>query len=123
MHRAYEISCGQPWIVNAIADECVCEIHKTDLEPVTLDDVNAAREALVRRRDMHFDSLLERLKEPRVRQVVEPVILGEEKGMILIFDDYLYVQDLGILKDAGGTLVPSNPIYAEILEQSLGKSK
>ena len=117
VHRAFELSGGQPWIVNAIADECVCEIHKTDLAPVTLDDVNAARESLVRRRDTHFDSLLERLKEPRVRSVVEPVILGEKDGLILRHDDYLYAIDLGILKDVGGRLMPLNPIYADIFEQ------
>ena len=119
VHRAYELSCGQPWIVNAIANECVCGIHKTDLEPVTLDDVNAARESLVRRRDTHFDSLLERLKEPRIRSVVEPVILGEDRSFDLIQDDCVYVQDLGILKDTGGTLVPANPMYAELIGRAL----
>ena len=119
VHRAFEISGGQPWIVNAIADECVCEIHKTDLEPVTLDDINAARESLVRRRDTHFDSLLERLKEPRVRAVVEPVILGSDRTIDLIQDDSVYVQDLGLLKEEGGTLVPANPMYAELIGRAL----
>ena len=119
VHRAYELSCGQPWIVNAIAAECVEKIHKTDLEPVTMDDVNAARESLVRRRDTHFDSLFERLKEPRVRKIVEPVILGGNRTIDLIEDDSVYVQDLGLLKEEGGTLVPSNPMYAELIGRAL----
>ena len=118
-HRAFELSCGQPWIVNAIADECACEIHKNDYDPITLDDVNAARESLVRRRDTHFDSLLERLKEPRVRQVVEPVILGEENWTNMISDDCQYVIDLGILKIENAALVPANPMYAELIGRAL----
>ena len=119
VHRAYELSCGQPWIVNAIANECVCGIHKTDLDPVTLDDVNAARESLVRRRDTHFDSLLERLKEPRVRQVVEPVIMGEDHDFDPLNDDYQYVLDLGILKTERGNLTPANPMYGELIGRAL----
>ena len=119
IHRAFELSDGQPWIVNAIADECVCEIHKQDYDQITLDDVNAAREALVRRRDTHFDSLLERLKESRVRNVVEPVILGEDFGFDPQSDDCQYALDLGILKLDKGVFLPANPMYAELIGRAL----
>jgi len=117
--RAFELSGGQPWIVNAIAGECVEGLHQDDLEPVSADDVDAAREVLVRRRDTHFDSLLERLKEPRVRKVVDPVIAGDDRTFDLLQDDCVYVQDLGILKESRGSLAPANPMYAELIGRAL----
>lgn len=44
-----------------------------------MDDV---AERLIMRRDTHIDSLLERLKEPRVRQVIEPVITGDPEKVL-----------------------------------------
>ena len=59
---------------------------------------------------------MERLKEPRVRRVVEPVILGKERGAPRNGDDYRYAIDLGLLReDEHHALVPGNPMYAEIL--------
>jgi len=119
VRRAFELSGGQPWIVNAIAAECAGEIHAADLDPITADDVDAAREALVRRRDTHFDSLLERLKEPRVRDIVDPVIAGEDSGFDFLSDDCQYVLDLGLLKEERGVLKPANPMYAELIGRAL----
>jgi len=119
VRRAFELSSGQPWIVNAIAAECAGEIHAADLDPITADDVDVARETLVRRRDTHFDSLLERLKEPRVRTIVDPVIAGDDSGFDFLSDDCQYVLDLGILKEERGVLKPANPMYAELMGRAL----
>ena len=115
--RVYECTLGQPWLVNAIAEECVEVLHEFRYEePITVDDVVAAKEKLIRARGTHMDSLMERLKEPRVRRVVEPVILGKIQGAPRNDDDYRYVLDLGILREDGkGSLVPGNPMYAEIM--------
>ena len=74
-----------------------------------------AKESIIRARGTHVDSLMERLKEERVRKVVEPVILGLERGAAANDEDYRYVIDLGLLKDEGGGLRPSNPMYTEII--------
>ena len=101
--RAAYWSGGQPWLVNALARECVEEILKNDAGlPVTAEHMDQAAETLLRRRDTHLDSLLERLKEPRVQRFVEPVILGQEEPFDLLSDDCRYVLDLGILKQEGG---------------------
>ena len=115
--KVYEYTLGQPWLVNALAEECVEVIHDYRYgEPITVDDVLAAKEKLIRARGTHVDSLMERLKEPRVRRVVEPVILGKMQGAPRNDDDYRYVLDLGILREDGkGSLVPGNPMYAEIM--------
>ena len=76
-------------------------------------------QTLIMRRDTHIDSLMERLKEPRVQRIVEPVILGEAKGYDWLDDDYSYVLDLGLLRHADKRLVPANPIYGEVIIRAL----
>ena len=112
---------GQPWLVNAIARECVEEIHDFRYgDTITADDVEAAKETIIRRRDTHVDSLMERLREPRVRRVVEPVILGDRSVDVSANDeDYRFVQDLGLLREERGALVPANRMYAEIIGRYL----
>ena len=123
LERVMEFSGGQPWLVNALARECVEEIHGFRYgEAVTPQDVEAAKEAIIRRRDTHVDSLMERLREPRVRRVMEPVILGGQLvGTSVNDEDYRYVQDLGLLKEVRGALVPANRMYAEIIGRYLSR--
>ena len=123
--KVYEFTLGQPWLVNAIAEECVETIHEYRYgEPITIDDVAAAKEKIIRARGTHVDSLMERLKEPRVRCVVEPVILGKERGAPVNDDDYRYVLDLGLLREnENHVLVPGNPMYAEIILRYLSNDE
>ena len=118
-----EFSGGQPWLVNALARECIEEIHNFRYdETVTAADIETAKETIIRRRDTHVDSLMERLREPRVRRVMEPVILGEQLvGTSVNDDDYRFVQDLGLLKEVNGALVPANKMYSEIIGRYLSR--
>jgi hypothetical protein len=80
---------------------------------------NTAIQNISLRRDAHLDSLLERLKETRVRKIREPMLIG---GSIesRLSDDYLYTRDLGLIKEtADGMTVPANPIYAEVIVRTL----
>ena len=122
---AWQVTRGQPWLVNAIARECVMKIHDCRYdEPITAEDISNAKEKLIRARGTHVDSLMERLKEPRVRRVVEPVILGKERGAPVNDDDYRYVLDLGILREnENHVLVPGNPMYAEIMLRYLSNDE
>jgi len=118
--RASYWTCGQPWLVNALARECVEELLENDYaQPVTAGLIDEAAEELLCRRDTHIDSLLERLKEARVRRIVEPVILGTEPVESTLSDDCQYVMDLGLLKREDRTLKPANPIYAEVILRTL----
>ena len=123
--NAWEYTSGQPWLVNALARECVEDIHQWDYSaPVTGDDILAAKEAIIRRRDTHVDSLMDRLREPRVRRVMIPVMLGEDLDGVSVNDeDYRYVQDLGLLREENGALVPSNRMYAEIIGRYLSRDE
>ena len=118
--RASYWTCGQPWLVNALARECVEKLLKNDYaQPVTMGLIDAAAEELLCRRDTHIDSLLDRLKEARVRRIVEPVILGRAEGIERLSDDFQYVCDLGILKQDQGAILPANPLYAEVILRTL----
>ena len=123
--RVYEYTRGQPWLVNALAEECVEIIHEYRYdEPITVDDIATAKEKIIRARGTHVDSLMERLKEPRVRRVVEPVILGRDPFLSEFDDDYRYVLDLGLLReDEAHMLVPGNPMYAEIMIRYLSATE
>ncbi|GHV13830.1 hypothetical protein AGMMS49938_08960 [Fibrobacterales bacterium] len=116
----YRQTLGQPWLVNAIARECADEITNRDFsQTITKDMTHQAIQILIRRRDVHFDSLMERLKEPRVRSVVQPMITGEG-DINKNTNDFLYTRDLGIIRELeNGAVVPGNPIYAEMIGRAL----
>ena len=118
--KAFAYSQGQPYLVNALARWCVEKIHHEDFsKPVTGADMDEAKEKIIRERGTHLDSLMERMKEPRVRRIVEPVMLGEDIVFDESEDDVRFVLDLGILTNVNGALVPSNPMYAEIIGRYL----
>ena len=122
LDKVMDFSGGQPWLVNALARECVEEIHGFRYgETVTAEDVETAKETIIRRRDTHVDSLMERLREPRVRRVVEPVIFGGERTVSSNSEDWRFVVDLGLLREERGTLVPANRMYAEIIGRYLSR--
>ena len=120
--KVMDFSGGQPWLVNALARECVEKIHEFRYdETVTADDIETAKETIIRRRDTHVDSLMERLREPRVRRVVEPVIFGGERTVSSNSEDWRFVVDLGLLREERGSLVPANKMYAEIIGRYLSR--
>ncbi|GHT18244.1 hypothetical protein AGMMS4957_00110 [Bacteroidia bacterium] len=111
---------GQPWLVNAIAREVIVKMLASDYtKPITAELVHQAIQTIILRRDTHIDSLLERLKEERVRRVMEPVIIGELSGVDSQSDDYRYTTDLGLIKAVDGVIMPSSPIYAEVIIRTL----
>jgi len=120
---AWELTRGQPWLVNAIARDCVEELVTDPAVPVSSDDVDRARRGIVRRQETHLDSLAERLREDRVRRVLEPVLAGQALPRSVSRDDLRYVIELGLLRtDDGSTLSPANPIYAEVLPRVLAEN-
>jgi hypothetical protein len=121
VEAVFEATQGQPWLVNAIAREIVVKILTNDpFQPVLPVHVEQAVETLIQQRGVHFDSLMKRLTEKRVRRIVEPVILGESGTYDIYDDDYRYVLDLGLLSESPhGYIVPSNRIYGEVMIRTL----
>jgi type II secretory pathway predicted ATPase ExeA len=115
----WEQTQGQPWLVNAIAREVIVKILQSNYtKPVTAELVSEAIQNIILNRPTHIDSLLERLKETRVRRIIEPMILGE--GFInKNSDDFLYTRDLGLIRVVNSLIEPANPIYAEVIIRKL----
>ena len=111
---------GQPWLVNALAEQVTWKIHANRDASVTIDFalMRAAREALILRNDTHLDQLTDKLREPRVRAIVEPMLMGELPDLNEL--DLNYVRDLGLIRlDAQKNPKPANQIYAEVLPRVL----
>jgi hypothetical protein len=118
--KSYWWTNGQPWLVNAIAAEIIeKQLKKNTSKSITAEMVEKAVQTIILRRDVHIDSLLERLHEERVRRVIEPVITGSENIISVSSDDTLYCLDLGLIKIESGELVVSNRIYREVFIRML----
>ena len=114
---------GQPWLVNALANEVVYEIPENRDPSVVInaDKIREAKERLVLSRQTHLDQLADKLSEDRVRRVVLPLLTGEpvqpEK------DDEQYCVDLGLIRLGDRGLVISNDIYQEIIPRELTEAQ
>ncbi len=116
---AFDLTQGQPWLVNALAKEIVEEIVEDTEIAITTEHIEQAKEILIRRQDTHLDSLAERLREDRVKAIIQPMLAGQSLGETTN-DDRQYLVDLGLLKrDPAGGLTISNPIYREVLPRVL----
>ena len=117
--RAFYLTQGQPWLVNALARQLTKVLVRNRSQPITPADVDAAKEILIQRRDTHLDSLAERLREERLRPIIEPMLTGQYLPDIPE-DDRRYVQDLGLCqRGASGGLEIANPIYREVIPRVL----
>ncbi|MBM3197780.1 MAG: ATP-binding protein [Chlamydiae bacterium] len=119
IHYAFEQTGGQPWLVNALAYQaCFRDVLDRSI-PITKDILDDAKEALIKRCDTHMDVLLDRLQEPRVRNIIDILFSGNE-GAIFPADDLSYVRDLGLIHR--DKLCIANPIYQEIVPRALACS-
>jgi hypothetical protein len=120
--RAFHLTQGQPWLVNALARQLTEELVEDRAVPITAPRVDEAGDILIRRQDTHLDSLIERLREPRVRAVIEPMLSGESLGDVPA-DDLRFVTDLGLVRPSeSGGLVVANPIYREVIVRTLAST-
>ena len=126
--RAFELTQGQPWLVNALARQLVETVVPDRARTITADDLDLAKEILIRRRDTHLDSLLDRLREPRVRRILEPILAGGVPGDAPeitdgpdpdLDDDLQFAKDLGLVAVGERGLEIANPIYREIIPRAL----
>jgi hypothetical protein len=121
LERVWHLTRGQPWLVNALAYESCFEIAagRERARPIDVALIDEAKEHLILRRVTHLDQLADKLREPRVRRIIEPMLAGTALGVVQEADrDYLL--DLGLLRRTeDGGLVVANPIYREVLPRAL----
>ena len=115
---------GQPWLVNALAREATWSMkaHRDRSVVITPEIMYKAQENLIYRRDTHIDILIDKLKEPRVKRVIEPILANNDEADdgLVPNDDVLYVQDMGLIKvEKGKPRRIANGIYREIIPREL----
>jgi len=119
---AWRLTRGQPWLVNALAYEACFRMPegRDRANPVTADLLVRAKENLILRRDTHLDQLVDKLREERLRRVVEPVLLGADTAADLKPDDVQYAVDLGLIRqEVNGETDIANEIYREVIPREL----
>ncbi|CAN2049847.1 AAA+ ATPase domain-containing protein [Candidatus Magnetomoraceae bacterium gMMP-13] len=116
----WELTAGQPWLVNALAYEVCFEMKegRDRTKPITLKMIKQAKENLISRRETHLDQLSDKLKEERVRRVIEPILSGDDYPADIPDDDILYATDLGLIR-INGQMRIANKIYQEVIPRSL----
>ena len=115
-----ELARGQPWLVNALAYEACFEdrARRDRSRAITGDAIQDAREQLILRRETHLDQLADKLREERVRRVVEPLLSGAGSTGAIAPDDLEYVRDLGLITRSGPVAI-ANPVYREVIPRDL----
>ena len=116
----WEDTWGQPWLVNALGYQVTWRDRelRDRSRPITLERYKAAREQLIRSRATHLDQLTDKLREERVRRVIEPLLSGEPVEERFPEDDLQYLEDQGLIRRKP-QLTIANRIYREILPREI----
>ena len=123
INEIFRLTQGQPWLVNAVAKCCVEELEGDVTRPITFEHVAMAKERLILQRQTHLDQLADKLRDPRVRSVIEPILAGNLPIHPIPRDDIDYVIDLGLVKqEIGSDLQIANPIYQEVIPRELAST-
>ncbi|WPL19450.1 putative ATPase (AAA+ superfamily) [Thiorhodovibrio winogradskyi] len=121
IERVWALTQGQPWLVNALAYEACFERPegRDRQHPIDREMIEQAKEQLILNRVTHLDQLDDKLREERVRRIIEPMLAGTALGPVPV-TDLEYLTDLGLLRQVdGGGIEVANPIYSEVLPRML----
>lgn len=113
---AWRLTSGQPWLVNALGRDLAG--HYEGVDEIDAQSVEAAAGRLIRARATHIDSLFARLRESRVRRIIEPLLAGTSAVSSTYREDFEYTRDLGLVV-ADPELRVANPIYREVIAREL----
>ena len=120
----WESTEGQPWLVNALAHEVTWKMKENRDRSITItpEMLFRAKESIIYRRDTHIDQLIDKLKEPRVKRIIEPILANspEADDTLIPTDDLQYVEDMGLIKrEKGKPRRIANTIYQEVIPREL----
>ena len=120
LERVWHLTRGQPYLVNALAQRACFEDQagRDRSRAIGPEAIETAKEGLILDRVTHLDQLADKLKEERVRRVIEPLLAGSEGDREISDEDLNYVADLGLVRIDGGVQI-ANPIYREVVPRQL----
>jgi hypothetical protein len=118
----YEQSQGQPWIVNSLFMRATMRVlDESSRETVRIGHIQEAREQMIQARETHLDALGQRLRDPKIKRVIESIFAGtNDPSLGRTNPDVELAMDLGLItwKNESGFTI-ANPIYEEILTRYL----
>jgi hypothetical protein len=117
--RIWDLGQGHPWLTNALADQIVRRDVRDRGTAITPEHVDAAKETIILERRSHIDSLVAKLREPRVRRIIEPMLTGARPQNDHLDDDLAYVVGLGLVTVRERFAQIANPIYREVIPRAL----
>ena len=120
----WEATEGQPWLVNALGREVTWKMKENRDRSVRIipEMIDRAIENIIYRRDTHIDILIDKLMEPRVKRIIEPILANDDEPdeSLVPSDDIQYVVDMGLIKvERGKPRRIANGIYREIIPREL----
>jgi hypothetical protein len=116
----YDQSKGQPWIVNSLFKRATMRVlEQESTETVTLAHIEEARQQMILARETHLDALAVRLEDPKIHDIVEPILTGESDPELAKSEAFRLCLDLGLVALERGTPVIANPIYREVIARHL----
>ena len=115
---------GQPWLVNAVANEVTWNMRENRDRSVriTPDMIERAIENLIYRRDTHIDILIDEIHKPRVKRVIEVMLCDSNVAGAndITTDDLIYVEEIGLVeRERGKPLRIANAIYREVIMKEM----
>ena len=113
----WRLTRGQPWLVSAIACECVEELHSFRYaEPITVADVEAAKESIIQKNPVHLDYLFYMMKYPRVEPIFKSILDGSLSEADRQKKEFKFITRIGIFREEGNGFEFANPLYARYWE-------
>jgi len=120
LELVYDFTRGQPWLTNSLLQKCIWTLCPNG-ENVEEEHIYTAREMLIKERAVHLDSLAERLKDQRVKKVVQTILTGESDPTLTDGDGFRLTCDLGLVVKENGIPEIANPIYRETIVRVLSQ--
>ena len=121
LEDVWRLTRGQPWLVNAIGCECVEEIHAFRYaEPITVADVEAAKEAIIQKNPVHLDYLFYIASHRSVKPFLDAVLNGSITDAQCDEKPFRLLLRLGILSEHGDGFEFSNQIYKAYWDRRKG---
>lgn len=107
--------------MNALAQKACFTLERDRSRPITEDIIRQVKESLILERVTHLDQLTDKLREPRVRRVIEPLLAGDDRldRSLTGDDDVQYVLDLGLIRRGPAGFEIANALYREVIPRQL----
>ncbi|MDR1080743.1 MAG: AAA-like domain-containing protein [Deltaproteobacteria bacterium] len=127
IERAWHWSEGQPWLVNALANEVIANQLNNDFsQNITGENIDKAAYTLISSKLSHIQSLKNRFAEKRISKVLFALFGGtKDLSEAVTSDDIQIVVDLGLVKmvqdniSGESAFHVSNPIYQSVIVKAL----